>query len=97
MYVTPKAAWAAMEQMWFGVGDTPAELGIPTDDEDDKDCKIEFEWSGRNPYTVFLPDLSKFTDQHLVQIFGDVIKNNETDYYYLNSELLTGTWVGSYP
>lgn len=53
-------------------------------------------WEGETN-TYWLPDLSKFTDQHLVQIFGDVIKNNETDYYYLNSELLTGTWVGSYP
>lgn len=47
--------------------------------------------------SYWLPDLSKFTDQQLIQIFQDVIKKNKTDYYYLNSELLTGQWVGNTP
>ncbi|MBO4564993.1 MAG: hypothetical protein J5720_06140 [Bacteroidaceae bacterium] len=48
-------------------------------------------------YTYWLPDLSKFTDQHLIQIFKDVIEANETNYLYLNSELLSGKWVGNIP
>ena len=84
MYVTPKAAWAAMEQMWFGVGDTPAELGIPTDDEDDKDCKIEFEWSGRNPYTVFLPD-RLFDNMPVPDNPEDIAEL--TVYYYIGFEI----------
>lgn len=47
--------------------------------------------------SYWLPDLSKFTDQQLIQIFQDVIKKNQTNYFYLNSELLTGKWVGNTP
>ena len=47
--------------------------------------------------SYWLPDLSKFTDQQLIQIFQGVIKQNKTDYFYLNSELLTGHWVGNTP
>lgn len=47
--------------------------------------------------SYWLPDLSKFTDQQLIQIFQGVIKQNKTDYFYLNSELLTGQWVGNIP
>lgn len=47
--------------------------------------------------SYWLPDLSKFTDQQLIRIFQDVIKQNKTDYFYLNSELLTGHWVGNIP
>ena len=47
--------------------------------------------------SYWLPDLSKFTDQQLTRIFQDVIRQNKTDYFYLNSELLTGHWVGNIP
>ena len=56
----------------------------------------KYDYDG-STHSYWLPDLSKFTDQQLTQIFQDVIKKNETDYYYLNSELLTGQWVGNIP
>ena len=56
--------------------------------------KSDYDGSTRS---YWLPDLSKFTDQQLIRIFQDVIKKNKTDYYYLNSELLTGKWVGNTP
>lgn len=47
--------------------------------------------------SYWLPDLSKFTDQQLIRLFQNVIKQNKTDYFYLSSELLTGKWVGNTP
>lgn len=83
--VTKKVKWETLEQMWFGVDDNPKNLGFATNDPDDRDCKVEVEWSGRTPYTFFLPD----------QLFDNMpVPENTEDiaelpvYYYISYEIM---------
>lgn len=39
-------------------------------------------------------DLSKLNDKLLLYIFKDVIESNKTDYFYINSQMLSGTYSG---
>ena len=82
--MTRNVVFDAMEQMWFTVGDKPEDCGYPSDDPDDKDCKLELEWNGWGTYVVMLSD-ELFMNMPVPENVDDVA--DLPVYYYIGFEI----------